>query len=186
MPLIETQRLILKPYTVDDAADMSALHQDPVVMDTMQNSRTLDTAAAAATFAHYLAGWETHGTSLFAARLRADGQYIGECGFWHRPDKPGLSMRYLLRQAFWGQGYGREMSDAVTDWLFTETVEASFWAVTQARNKASVAILRRLGGVVVETAHTNVEGLWRFDVTRSGWAEAGQRLQDSEMEQNDA
>lgn len=186
MPLLETDRLILKPYVLADAQEMAALHGDAAVMATMKDGRPLDRVAAAETFQHYLAGWEHAGMSLFAVRLRSCGDFIGECGFWHRPDKPGVSMRFLLLPVYWRQGYAMEMNRAVTDWLFAETEVQSFWAVTQARNKGSVAILRRLGGVLAETAHTNVEGLWRFDVTRSGWAKARHTTQDSETEQTNA
>lgn len=168
---IETGNLILRPYQAGEAGDMAALHGNPVVMDFMKNSQPLSAPEAAETFRQYLQCWANDGYSIFAVRLKSDGVFIGECGFWQRTDKPGVSMRFLLHQDFWGQGYGWEMNDAVTVWLFTETDVKSFWAVTQARNKGAVAILRRLGGRITETAHMGIEGLLCFDVTRSAWVE---------------
>ena len=178
MTAIETQRLILTPYEAEDAARMAMLHADPVAMNFLKDSRPLTPDEAAETFQRYLDGWRNDGFGLFAVREKAGGAVIGECGFWHRPDKPGVSMRFLILPEFWNRGYGTEMNDAVTAWLFTETDVMSFWAVTQERNKGAVAILRRLGGEIVETAHMGVQGLLRFDVTRLAWDHARVNILD--------
>ncbi len=178
MTVIETQRLILDPYVPSDAARMAALHADPIVMDFLKDSKPLTAEEAAETFQRYLQCWETNGFGIYAVRQRTDGAFVGECGFWNRPDKPGVSMRFLTHSGFWGQGLGTEMNTAVTSWLFTNTGVMSFWAVTQARNKGAVAILRRLGGRVTETAHMGNTGLWRFEIDRLAWADARANLQD--------
>ncbi|MBO6521643.1 MAG: GNAT family N-acetyltransferase [Rhodospirillales bacterium] len=178
MTEIVTENLIMKPYVADDAARMAALHADPAVMDFMKDSRPLPPEEAAETFQQYLRGWQQDGFGLFAVRNYPDDAFVGECGFWHRSDKPGVSMRFLMYPAFWGRGLGTEMNDAVTAWLFAETDVPSFWAVTQARNKGAVAILRRLGGRVTETAHMGRPGLLRFDIDRPAWEEARAKLQD--------
>ena len=178
MPVITSQRLILQPYTHSDAEAMAALHASAPVMQFMKDSRPLSVTEAAETFARYLACWEEHGFSIFAVRLKSDGAFIGECGFWYRADKPGISMRFLLHDTAWGMGYGWEMNEAATRWLFTETDVMSFWAVTQSRNKGAVSVLRRLGGQITETAHTGIECLLRFDVTKSAWQCAQDDTQD--------
>lgn len=175
---IETQRLTLAPYVAADAAAMAALHADAVVMDYLKDSKTLTAEEVAETFARYLNCWREYGYSLFAVRLKSDDTFIGECGFWNRTDKPGVSMRFITHHRFWGNGYGREMNEAVTAWLFSETDVMSFWAVTQSRNKGAVAILRRLGGRLTETAHMGQPGLLRFDVDRHAWENARAEIQD--------
>lgn len=169
MPEIETKRLTLTPYVADDAEAMARLHGDQAVMANMKGGLPLSESEAAETFQRYLMCWREFGMSIFAARLKSDGAYVGECGFWYRTDKPGVSMRFLLLPDHWGEGLGWEMNAAVTRWLFTETDVMSFWAVTRARNKGAVAILRRIGGLVTETAHMGEEGLLRFDVNRDDW-----------------
>lgn len=166
---IETDKLILRPYVDADASMMASLHANPAVMEFMKGRMPLSPDDAAVTFARYQECWRVDGFGIFSVRLKDTEAFIGECGFWHRLDKPGISMRYLLDSPYWRQGYGSEMNIAVTAWLFNETDVQSFWAVTQARNKGSVAILRRLGGVISETAHMGVEGLLRINVTRSAW-----------------
>lgn len=169
MIMIETDRLIIRPYIDADAQVMALLHSNPAVMEFMKDRKSLSATEARATLTRYQECWEIDGFSIFSVRLKETGTFIGECGFWHRLDKPGVSMRYSLDNHYWSQGYGSEMNVAVTAWLFSETNVKSFWAVTQARNKGSVAILRRLGGVISETAHMGVEGLLRIEITRPAW-----------------
>lgn len=169
---IETEQLLLSPYTPNDAADMARLHCDPAIMRTMKGGQALSAEAARELFERYLHCWTRDDVGIFGVRLRETGEFIGECGFWFRGDRPGASMRYLLRPSHWGQGLGREMTVAVTQWLFTETDVMSFWAITQARNKGSVAILRRLGATLSNERYLDQDGLWQFDVTRMDWANA--------------
>ncbi len=169
MIMIETDRLIIRPYVDTDAPVMALLHSNPAVMEFMKDRKPLSAAEADATFARYQECWKIDGFSIFSVRLKDTGTFIGECGFWNRLDKPGVSMRYLLDSSYWSQGYGSEMNVAVTAWLFNETDVKSFWAVTQVRNKGSVTIFRRLGGVISEAAHMGVEGLLRIDITRPAW-----------------
>ena len=166
---IETNRLLIKPYIDADAPLMALLHSNPKVMAFMKDRKPLSADEVAATFARYLECWEIDGFGIFSVRINETDTFIGKAGFWHRQDKPGVSMRYLLDSPYWGQGYGSEMNVAITAWLFNETDVKSFWAETQARSKGSIAILRRLGGVISEAAHMGVEGLLRIDVTRSAW-----------------
>ena len=178
MTRIETDRLLLRPYTTEDAEAMSALHADPAVMKFLKDSNPLSPDEAAETFQRYLYCWETFGHGVFAVRRKLDGEYVGECGHWVRTDKPGVSMRFMMHREFWGNGFGREMNEAVTAWLFSATDVMSFWAVTQSRNKGAVAILRRLGGRLTENAHTGQPGLLRFDVDRPAWEKVRAALQD--------
>lgn len=170
MTEIETDRLLLKPYVPDESPTMAALHADPVVMDYLKDSKPLSGEEAAETFQRYLYCWETFGHGIFAVHRKSDGAFVGECGHWVRIDKPGVSMRFMMHHAFWGNGFGREMNEAATAWLFQETDVMSFWAVTQARNKGAVAILRRLGGRVTDTAHMGQPGLLRFEIDRHAWS----------------
>ncbi len=167
---IETERLKLTPYTPDDASRMASLHCDPEIMRTMKGGQALSPEAAGELFDKYLFCWQRDDVGIFAVRLRDNDMFVGECGFWFRGDRPGAAMRYLLRPPYWGRGLGREMTLAVTQWLFTETDVMSFWAITQARNKGSVAILRRLGATLSDERYMDQDGLWQFDVTRSDWA----------------
>lgn len=150
---------------------MASLHCDQEIMQWMKGKRALTAAEANDLFDHYLRCWTRDGVGIMGVRLKDGGEFVGECGFWFRGDRPGPAMRYLLKPPYWGQGYGREMTVAATGWLFTETPVDAFWAITKAHNKSSVAILRRLGGVLSQETDLGEEGLCLFDVSRLAWLE---------------
>lgn len=172
MSKIETKNLTLTRYAETDRGLMASLHCDQEIMQWMKGKRALTNAEANATFDHYLQCWNRDDVGIFGVRSKDTGDFIGECGFWFRGDRPGAAMRYLLKPSYWGRGYGREMANAATEWLFTETDVDAFWAITKAYNKSSIAILRRLGGVVSDEADLGDDNLRLFNVPRLAWLEA--------------
>lgn len=172
MATLETTRVKLTRYTEADRSLMASLHCDPEIMQWMKGKRALSQSEASETFDHYMRCWARDGVGIFGVRLRGTDTFIGECGFWFRGDRPGAAMRYLLKPEFWGQGYGREMTDAATGWLFTETEVEAFWAITKAYNKSSIAILRRLGGILSDETDLGEGELCLFNVPRDAWAKS--------------
>lgn len=166
---IETDRLVLTPYTEADRASMASLHCDPEIMQWMKGKRALTESEAGATFDHYLRCWARDDVGIMGVRLKETEEFIGECGFWFRGDRPGAAMRYLLKPAYWGNGMGREMTEAATKWLFTQTHVDAFWAITKAYNKNSAAILRRLGGILSDETDLGEDELCLFEVPRTAW-----------------
>ena len=169
---VETSRLTLTPYTEADRTLMASMHCDQEIMQWMKGKRALTSPEADETFDHYLRCWARDNVGIMGVRLKDSEEFIGECGFWFRGDRPGAAMRYLLRPPYWGQGMGREMTEAATEWLFTETHVDAFWAITKAYNKNSVAILRRLGGIMSDEADLGEDNLCLFDVPRTAWLNA--------------
>lgn len=176
MSKIETEKLVLTRYTEADRALMTSLHCDQEIMQWMKGKRALTRDEANATFDHYLQCWARDGVGIFGVRLKDNHDFVGECGFWFRGDRPGAAMRYLLKPPYWGQGHGREMTVAVTEWLFSETEVNAFWAITKAYNKSSIAILRRLGGILSNEADLGEDNLCLFDVPRSAWLDAKSKI----------
>lgn len=172
MSKVETQRLILTPYSEADRDLMASLHCDQEIMQWMKGKRALTRAEADETFDHYLRCWARDNVGIMGVRIKDNDAFIGECGFWFRGDRPGAAMRYLLRPTYWGHGIGREMTDAAAEWLFTDTDVDAFWAITKAYNISSISILRRLGGILSDEADLGEDDLCLFDVPRSAWLEA--------------
>src|SRR5688572_23694233 len=113
IPTLETERLLLRPLTRDDAADIFAYAADPEVARTTTwlPHTTLDDA-------HEFIAWALHrydmGTAEpFGIVLRESGRVIGTCGLsptWaHQRGEIG----YALARAYWGQGLTTEAVRAV-------------------------------------------------------------------------
>lgn len=157
---LETDRLILRPRTVDDAAVFRQLwtERDPRVpphrrIDADGRPGVDDIAA------EIRADSDSSGPHLLAVELRATGDVVGYCGpVFHgygEPREPELALE-LLRVAH-GRGYATEAGRAVVRWL-KEAGYPRVWATVWDWNLASRRVLAKLGFKEVATTESGVHG----------------------------
>jgi RimJ/RimL family protein N-acetyltransferase len=168
MTILHTNRLIMRPYDDSDFDRMAELHGTQTVMAHMRDG-AIDRDEARRYFESYLSDWAKTGISVWALLRGADSAYIGECGFWVREGFPGKSLRYILAESYWNQGYGLEAATAALRWGFEEKNISWVSAVSHTANSGSVRILERLGLTIEDTAHKGMEAFHRYSVSREVW-----------------
>jgi RimJ/RimL family protein N-acetyltransferase len=141
--VLETPRLVLRPYAPDDLDELAALYADETVTAYTKLGRR-DRAQTAAILNEYVALWAARGFGMYALRGKADGAYAGECGLFEHPDG-GIALRYALHRRAWGRGLAVEASRAVIEDAFARTDLVALQSVVQARNTASLAVMAKLG-----------------------------------------
>jgi len=148
----ETQRLIVRAATSDDASFIVSLWSDPRVMRHVGFPRGIPTAA------EDVPRRIERGKGLDAllvARLRASGEPIGQC-MLGTPDSFGVCEPDIkLHPSFWGRGYGRELWAALVDQLFRHSACATVRGTPNIVNTASIRMqesagMRRVGGGTFE------------------------------------
>lgn len=150
---LETERLLLRPWHVSDAAVQHELwtERDPRVpphrrIDADGRPTVGDLEAA------IRSGGQAHVLGLLAAERKASGDVIGYCGWIDNTagatGEPELAFE-MLRRA-WGQGYATEAAWAVIDWAGASG-SRRLWATVRDWNAASRRVLAKLG--FVETDH---------------------------------
>src|SRR5918999_718543 len=121
---LETDRLILRQFTADDADLIVELDSDPEVRRHVQLNPTTRKEAAGEILPAWLRYYDRYrGYGFWAAIERASGDFIG---WFHlrpgltdgRDDEPDLG--YRLRRASWGRGYATEGSRALIDKAFID------------------------------------------------------------------
>ncbi|MDB5705012.1 MAG: GCN5-related N-acetyltransferase [Sphingomonas bacterium] len=145
--MIETERLIMRPWEDRDRAVLRAQCDDPEVMRFLLP--VLDDAAFE-TMLGRLAGWITdHGFTFWILERRDDGVVMGMCGLKPgAPDTPienKVEIGWRLGSDFWGQGYAREAAQASLDWAWANLDTPEVVAITVQANKASWGLMERLG-----------------------------------------
>jgi RimJ/RimL family protein N-acetyltransferase len=142
-----TQRLRLEPITRERAHDLWALHRDPAVaeyyVDEAQWTRE-DAQRSAATFE---ADWQEHGVSKWLAYDRTDGVLVGRGGLsrWSFDGYRSLEMGWALLGEFRGRGLATEIGHAGLALAFPELGAPAVVAFTEVHNRASRAVMERLG-----------------------------------------
>lgn len=121
VPVLETERLIMRGYTLDDLDDFVALRADPLVMEHITGKP--DSAEDA--WRKFMVGagmWSLMGLGYWALFERASGAYLGEVGFadFSRKIEPSINGRpeagWVLRTQAHGKGYATEAMKAALGW----------------------------------------------------------------------
>ena len=142
--MIETERLILRPWTEADKPALYAMWADPLVMADLGGA--VDRAGGDANLARH----DNYAPLGFRVAVRRqDGAVMGFVGL-----KPGavdtpitgeLEIGWVLARAFWGGGYAREAASAWLDWAWANRPEPEVFAITNHDNAASRHLMERLG-----------------------------------------
>lgn len=104
--IIQTDRLLLRPFVLEDAEEMYALNADPAVMQYVPDPPFEEVAAARQFLAAYLPLYAT-GFGRLALIRQSDDVFLGWCGIKDRGEGVG-DIGFRLHRRFWGQGYATE------------------------------------------------------------------------------
>src|SRR5262245_57755175 len=147
MPLIlETDRLVLRNWTLEDAEAALAIYSDPEVMVFLHRP-TIQTVEEARNLLETrpIAQYREHGFSFWAVVEKATGRVIGSCGLKYLDNGPLIEVGYHLARAAWGEGYATEAAAASVRHGFGEVELARVWGVRDALNVASERVLEKSG-----------------------------------------
>jgi len=184
---LETSRLVLRRFTVDDVDDLVALDSDPAVMryitgGTATPRQEIETDHLPAFMSYYDQGdrW-----GFWAAIEKQTGTFLG--WFHLRPhdgepeDEPELG--YRLKREAWGAGYATEGSRALIFKAFTELGAKRVYAETMAVHAASQRVMEKAGLRFVRSfvsdwpvrIEGDEDGDVEYALTLSQWAAQGGR-----------
>lgn len=143
--VIETGRLILRPWRQADVAPFHAMSQDAEVMRYLGPPLGWDAVQGA--HDRMVACQADHGFCFWAVERRADGRFLGFCGL--KPGAPPIEgeveIGWRLARAAWGQGYAREAATASLAWAWDRLDVPHVTAITVPANRRSWGLMERLG-----------------------------------------
>ena len=161
LPVLETDRLILRPLRRQDAKDIFSYASDPDVARFVlwDPHKTLSETKA---YLRYMRSLSRRGLpSSWAVTLRDSGKVIGTMGFmWFSEANSAAEVGYSLSKAFWNQGYATEALRAVIRSVFASLSVNRLEAQHDLRNPAS--------GRVMEKSGMKKEGILRQRIRNKG------------------
>ncbi|MCR4622164.1 MAG: GNAT family N-acetyltransferase [Clostridiales bacterium] len=173
--IIETERLILRPFLESDAADVLEYLAEPAV-DCFACMK-LDTLEEARAEMRERAGEEEY---YFAIVLKSTGKVIGEIDAYPETGEPHadenapkdtFSPCWMLNKSYHGKGYAYEAAYAFFDYLFREKGARRIYAYTEDYNIPCQRLCEKLGmrreGLFIEFVSfvNNADGTPRYDNT---------------------
>ena len=175
IPVLETERLVLRAPRLEDAAWIAMLANERRIAEN--TARIPHPYALADAEAFLAAANRSDRETTFVIAL-ADGTLIGACGLELR-DGPGGStpeLGYWLGAAYWGRGFATEAVRALIDHAFTDLELEALQAGARVTNPASRRVLEKCGfqwtgvGLYRIRALKSSAPIDRFRLERSIWA----------------
>jgi ribosomal-protein-alanine N-acetyltransferase len=157
--MIETARLLLRPFAPDDLAAYAAIWAQPEVVRYLPNER--DTTKAQDTAASFLEAWSEEawqkGYWPWAVIERSGQRLIGHAGLRHSTGLDSPELIYMFDVSAWGQGYACEAALAACDFGRDTLRVDRITAVALAENAGSIGVLRKAGFLFL--GETTADGL---------------------------
>jgi RimJ/RimL family protein N-acetyltransferase len=147
--MIATGRLILRAWKDCDLAPFAAMNADPAVREFFPGLLTKDESDASARRAQ--SKIEQRGFGMFAAELRATGEFIGFIGLDPMDfvipgvPQPAVEIGWRLARAHWGKGLATEGARAVVQFAFGTLHLEEVVAITVPANIRSRRVMEKIG-----------------------------------------
>jgi RimJ/RimL family protein N-acetyltransferase len=162
-PSLTTSRLVLRPYTMADAAAVQRMVSNREVASTtlsIPHPYPEDGAV------HWLRSiepkWSDGSGAVFAITLASTGEIVGSIDLRIKPEHQHAEIGYLIAREHWGNGYVTEAAAALLQLGFETLNLRRIFAHHMTHNPASGRVMRKLG--------MRYEGTMRSHIVK--WGEA--------------
>jgi ribosomal-protein-alanine N-acetyltransferase len=146
-PIIETERLELRPLAMDDLDALALIYADPEVRKYFPEG-TLTREETREELAWIIdVYYAEHGFGLWATTFKQTNDFIGRCGLlpWTIEGRSEVEVAYLLARDHWGRGLGTEAARAILAYGFDELRLPRLISLIDPANQASVNVARKIG-----------------------------------------
>ncbi|QKZ12389.1 GNAT family N-acetyltransferase [Spirosoma sp. KUDC1026] len=146
MTILQTDRLLLREFTPDDASFMLELLTSPPWLRFIgdRGVRTIDDAR------QYIQNgpmksYTDFGFGGYLVQLKAGHQPIGLCGLFRRETLPDIDLGFAFIPGYEGKGYGYEVASALLNYAQNQLHLARITAFCDPANQASIRLIEKLG-----------------------------------------
>lgn len=115
-PVLETERLILRPIQMEDFPRWAEMMADPEASKFLGGVQSPETAWRG--FMTMAGAWSLTGVAMFSLIERDTGRWLGRIGPWRPLGWPGTEVGWGLHPDAQGKGYGVEAATATIDYAF--------------------------------------------------------------------
>lgn len=142
-PELRTERLILRPFTGDDAPAVQRLC---AAREIAENTLMIPHPYPEGAAAQWIAKLADHSHNyVFAITLRDSGSVAGAIGLELARDHDRAEIGYWIAVPFWNHGYVTEAARAVVGWAFRELGVQRVVAEHFTRNPSSGRVMQKIG-----------------------------------------
>lgn len=149
IPVVETDRLILREWRPADVDAYARLCAMPEVMRFMWPARPATVAESAYSAAQLQEHWLRWGFGHWAVQDRETGRFVGRTGIKRHPDWDldplNTEVGWMYDPAVWGRGYATEGARAAVAFCFEEVGSPEVISIAHPDNRASHRVMEKAG-----------------------------------------
>lgn len=143
---IITDRLLLRLFTLSDAAAVTALCNNyNIYKDTLYLPYPYALKDALSWIEHHSANFKADTSYEFAITDKASGELYGAIALTNNQKFCNGELAYWVGEQFWGNGYATEAAQAVLQFAFAEKKYHKVFARYFGSNPASGSVMRKIG-----------------------------------------
>ena len=144
VPIIETERLILRELREEDFPDYEILAADIEVMRYL-GGKTQSRVEAWRHMGYLVGHWTLRGYGYWAAEEKATGKFIGRIGFSNPAGWPGFELGWTIAPAYQGRGFASEGARRLLRYAFEDLDKPHVISLIHPDNTPSRKVAEKLG-----------------------------------------
>jgi RimJ/RimL family protein N-acetyltransferase len=160
---IETDRLLLRSFTVADLDELSSIFSDPEVVRYLGSGEPAHREETERALHSIIAHRERHGYGRWAVVFKQTRELIGYGGLRSFHGTPELV--YLLAKSYWGRGLATEIARASLNYGFCELQFERIVGMANTANTASRRVMEKVGMTFEKTAHLYDMDIVCYDIS---------------------
>lgn len=146
IPTLNTERLLLRPFTLADAAEVTRLAGEYAIADTtLSIPHPYEDGMAAEWIGRHGEDFKAGRRVSFAITDRSDGRLLGAISLMNIQSGHQAELGYWIGKPFWNCGYCTEAGREVLKYAFSKLGLTRVYSNHLSRNPASGRVLRKLG-----------------------------------------
>ena len=159
-PTLETEQLILRPFTIDDAPTVQKLAGDKAIAETtLTIPYPYEDGISEEWIGKHEKLFENGKAVNFAITARTGNQLVGAISLNIEKHFDSAEMGYWIGKPYWNKGYCTEAARVLLDYGFNELGLNRIFAFHMNHNKASGQIMRKIG-MTLEGCHRQAVKKW--------------------------
>lgn len=143
--ILQTPRLILRQFTLDDAGLLLVLNSNPEVLKYLHEPLLETEEQALHVIENIILPQYKNNLGRWAIHLKSTNGFIGWCGLKYLAELNEIDLGYRLMQEFWGKGYAFEAAKHTVDYGFNQLHLKTIVGRAHIENAASLKILIKTG-----------------------------------------
>lgn len=143
--IIETERLLIRPFSMDDVEPSYAMNLDKDVSKYTGDGGVVSKEEIERRISEDVLGdYKTHGFGRLAVELKGENKFIGFTGLKYLADMDEVDLGYRFMKAYWGKGIATESARACLNLGFESLGLSKIIAMVLPVNTGSIRVLEKL------------------------------------------